>query len=82
MITRIEPYHGKGKKDVEHDDLKPCPFCGGIAWLTRSGSAWVVCCTKCFAKSCYQDLPSRWNSSKCLDTHLIKKVVKAWNKRA
>lgn len=68
-------------KDVEHADLLPCPFCNGAAEVWVSGSAWHVRCTKCFAKSKYFDLPAVWNSNKCLDAHLIKKAVAAWNKR-
>ncbi len=68
-------------KEVKHNDLLPCPFCGGDAEVQISGSSWLVRCKKCFAKSVYCDLPAVWNSNKCLDTHLIKKAVKAWNKR-
>ena len=68
-------------KDVEHDDPKPCPFCEGQAFVECSGSAWHVRCSKCYAKSGYFDLPPVWKTNRCLSTHLIKKAIKAWNKR-
>ncbi len=87
MITMVPIWNKKDsygnplQKPVEHDDLKDCPFCGSYARVECSGNAWYVRCTNCYAKSCFCDLPRRWNSDKCLDTHLIKKAVKAWNKR-
>ena len=87
MITQVPIWNKKDengrflRKEVEHDNLLPCPFCNGEAFVECSGSAWHVRCSKCYAKSCFCDLPARWNSNKCLDTHLIKKAVKAWNKR-
>lgn len=68
-------------KEIEHDDLLPCPFCGGKAEARLSGDSWFIICKKCFSKSGSQNIPSIWNTKKCLDSHLIKKAVKAWNKR-
>ena len=88
MITQVpiwdKPHTSNGYfqyKEVKHDDLMPCPFCGGPAEIVLNGDAWHARCKRCFAKSGYQNLPARWNSNKCLDTHLIKKAVKTWNKR-
>lgn len=87
MITEIPIWDKKDKngrfltKELEHEDLLPCPFCGGKASVNPSGSAWHVRCNKCFAKSGFQDLPAFWHSNKCLTTHLIKKAIKSWNKR-
>ena len=49
--------------------LKPCPFCGGSAWLDRTydlKDEWEVFCQKCLVS---------------MRKRGIKKVVEAWNKR-
>ena len=49
--------------------LKPCPFCGGSAWLDRTydlKDEWEVFCQKCLVS---------------MRKRGIKQVVDAWNKR-
>lgn len=49
------------------DELKPCPFCGGEAELSKSGLRFAFC-VECYAKT---------DHMKTLDD-----AAKAWNKRS
>ena len=52
-------------------ELKPCPFCGGSAFILKSGSGdllpWVTC-IKCGAETGYYET--------------VEKAIEAWNRRA
>jgi len=73
------------RKLVKHDILLPCPFCGSsnIEAGVESSSSYHVRCYGCGARTKPMNLPSYWDCDKYGDVedHLIKKAVKAWNKR-
>lgn len=71
------------------EELKPCPFCGGLAELDTSqayralssgalGSRAVVYCTRCSAEVgfCYEDAPGIPGED------IVNQVVDDWNRRA
>ena len=71
------------------EELKPCPFCGGLAELDTSqayralssgalGSRAAVYCTRCSAEVgfCYEDAPGTPRED------IVNQVVDDWNRRA
>jgi hypothetical protein len=71
------------------EELKPCPFCGGLAELDTSqayralssgalGSRAAVYCTRCGAEVgfCYEDAPGTPRED------IVNQVVDDWNRRA
>ena len=76
-----------------HNELKPCPFCGGKATygrcMTYTAEGWCVKCTKCGARSVpiYENLPTmtsggldettRYNTEEAK-----RKTAEKWNRRA
>jgi len=74
--------NGKPKtKTVEFQDLEPCPFCGGTATPVRTGMEWCISCDNCHSKCGYELFPNVWDSKECLDTFMIRKCARKWNKR-
>ena len=60
------------------DDLKPCPFCGGKAYLFVNDGVRVIC-PECGATTkCLVDAMT----SKGVSGNAIQSVIKAWNRRA
>lgn len=59
-------------------DLKPCPFCGGVAKIYASTIGVSVKCVKCHAQTetyidtCYE---------LCEKANATERVIKAWNRR-
>ena len=49
-------------------DLKPCPFCGGLARTSKERGFWFVECPFC--------------GSRCGYMFTEERAVKAWNRRA
>ena len=56
-------------------ELKPCPFCGGKAELTRCGNQWYVQCAGREPIDCYC---KPWTGY--IDTSEI--AIEVWNRRA
>jgi hypothetical protein len=83
-IVRIYSSEKYSNKEVEHEDLLPCPFCGekDIYVGIESSMSYHCKCTKCGARTRPVCVPNIWNSKKCLESSLILKAVKFWNKRA
>ncbi len=71
------------------NELKPCPFCGGKAYLEKSSRGFVkakptkvafVRCTVCDARSTRFDLAQYGRTSKSKEANA--EAIKAWNGRA
>ena len=71
------------------EELKPCPFCGGLAELDTSqayralssgalGSRAAIYCTRCSAEVgfCYEDAPGTPRED------IVNQVVDDWNRRS
>ncbi len=88
QVVGITVYSEPGKpyiKEIRHDNLLPCPFCGykspraGV----ESAFAYHVKCGICGARTKPVNLPDTWDRRRgCLEDHLIKEAVKAWNSRS
>ena len=65
-------------------DLKPCPFCGGEAYLMlKDKNCWYVTCDSCSASS-EGYIPSDvypWSAYDAIQD-AVNKAVEAWNRRA
>lgn len=70
------------------ESLKPCPFCGGRAYLERSSRGFIngestriayVRCTKCEARSGRAKLTDYGHTSS--SSEAVNAVVERWNKR-
>jgi len=68
--------------------LKPCPFCGGEAYLEKSHRAFIngkttkvtfVRCLKCNARSSRENIADYGHSSCSTEAEL--KVISMWNRR-
>lgn len=69
--------------------LKPCPFCGGKAYLERSHRAFIdaettkvtfVRCTVCNARSGRVNIADYGRSSSSIEAS--DKAIRSWNRRA
>ena len=68
--------------------LKPCPFCGGEAYLERSHRAFIngkttkvtfIRCLKCNARSARENIVDYGHSSCSIEAE--RKVIDMWNRR-
>ncbi len=70
-MQRIKRTPFEEKERVKNVKIKPCPFCGNIAFVnfTPGGGSpnWAVICRGCFARIDYQITP--------------RQAINAWNKR-
>lgn len=56
-------------KESDKEQLKPCPFCGGMAeMLNYSENEWLVHCTVC------QGMVERWRETE-------QEAIEQWNSR-
>lgn len=60
-------------------ELKPCPFCGGNAYVIRYGEQFIVNCYH--RETCYlfSVRPSRWNSKDICMTKWNRRTTEALN---
>lgn len=67
-------YDLKGVLTMANTDLKPCPFCGGIARLFANNGVRVIC-SKCNVGT------MMLMDSIVYETNAVEMVVEAWNRR-
>lgn len=76
MAVRARPqpsaYYGDGT--MNEQELKPCPFCGGVARVKRNGFRYKAKCQTCYANGPEFEQMPRMPSAK-------EKCVTAWNRR-
>lgn len=74
---------------MKETKIKPCPFCGGKAYLERSHRAFInaettkvtfVRCTVCNARSGRVNISDYGRTSSSVEAS--SKAVRAWNRRA
>jgi Lar family restriction alleviation protein len=55
--------------EVRMEEIKPCPFCGGEAWVCRTGILFYISCKNYECGANYHTKPTR------------KEAIQAWNQR-
>jgi len=62
--------------------LKPCPFCGGEAWLRQWGSGWALTCRNNRTLARLADFTERECPIAIVLTPTKAEAIAAWNTRA
>jgi len=62
--------------------VKPCPCCGSDKLYIGTTSALTqgVVCLKCFLRI-DKGYPKEWDAGVDIDSRVLKRAIKAWNKR-
>jgi len=63
------------------EELKPCPFCGGEAWLRQWGSGWALTCRNNRTLARLADFTERECPIAIVLTPTEAEAIAAWNTR-
>lgn len=63
------------------EELKPCPFCGGEAWLRQWGSGWALTCRNNRVLARLADFTERECPIAIVLTPTEAEAIAAWNTR-
>jgi hypothetical protein len=63
------------------EELKPCPFCGGEAWLRQWGSGWALTCRNSRTLARLADFTERKCPIAIVLTPTEAEAIAAWNTR-
>ena len=63
------------------EELKPCPFCGGEAWLRQWGSGWALTCRNNRTLARLADFTERECPIAIVLTPTKAEAIAAWNTR-